>query len=140
MSGNQGDGDYVGTEDAVLIDLQASGFPVDPKPYCVLAERMGSVAGTEGELLETILGMRMSGRIERIGATLDADRCADLTDDELALVDLLAGDLPMSEDPFAEVAAELVRRGVDVDEAWVVERTSAWLESGLIVSFGVVVE
>ena len=119
----------------ILDDLKTSGFPVDPKPYCTIAWRVSLL---EGEALESIMGMRMTGVIERLGATFSGEGCALLTDDELALVDLLGGDLPYSEDPFAELAAELMRRGVEADEAWVVGRAKAWADSGVIESFGAV--
>jgi DNA-binding Lrp family transcriptional regulator len=119
---------------AILEDLVTSGFPVDAKPYCVVAGRLDML---EGDVLESVLGMRMGGTIERIGASFDGGRCTGFSDDELVLVDVLAGDLPYSENPFAEVAAEFQNRGLDVDEAWVLERTAAWVESGVIVSFGV---
>ena len=112
------------------------GFPVDAKPYCAIAARVGML---EGDVLESVVGLRMAGTIERIGATFDGGRCTGFTDDELALVDLLAGDLPYSENPYAEFAAEFQRQGMDADEAWVLERTAAWVESGVIASFGVTV-
>ena len=72
----------------------------------------------------------------RLGATFSGQGCAVLSDDEMALVDRLSGDLPMSEDPYAELAAELARMGIEADEDWVLQRTSSWLEGGVIVSVG----
>ncbi|MDP2234226.1 MAG: Lrp/AsnC family transcriptional regulator, partial [Actinomycetota bacterium] len=60
----------------------------------------------------------------------------ELTDDERDLARLLQADLPSGEHPFAELAAELQRRGVDVDEAWVLERTRAWVDAGVSRRFG----
>ena len=125
-----------GPELAVLDDLVVAGFPIDAKPYCVIAGRLGML---EGDVLETVLGLRMGGTIERIGATFDREGYAALSGDELALADLLAGDLPTSENPFAELAAELLRRGVDAEESWVLERAAAWVDSEVITEFGVTI-
>ena len=117
----------------VLADLVERGFPVDPKPYCAIGSRLDFL---EGDVLEAVLGMRMDGTIVRLGATFSGQGCAVLSDDEMALVDRLSGDLPMSEDPYAELAAELARMGIEADEDWVLQRTSSWLEGGVIVSVG----
>ena len=126
--------DFAGPGRTILAALKADGFPVDPKPYCVIGDRIGLA---EVFVLETVVGLRMDGTIERLGATFSDDRCSTLSDDDLALVDLLAGDLPMSEDPYAELAAELVRRGVDADEAWVLGRIEGWLADGVMTGIGV---
>ena len=39
-----------GPELAVLDDLVVAGFPIDAKPYCVIAGRLGML---EGDVLET---------------------------------------------------------------------------------------
>lgn len=59
-----------------------------------------------------------------------------LSEDEKALAVLLQADLPDSETPFAEIAAKLEERGADVDEAWVLERTRHWVDTGVIRRFG----
>jgi DNA-binding Lrp family transcriptional regulator len=123
-----------GPDRAILDDLVVSGFPVDRNPYCVIAGRVGL---SEGDVLERILGMRMDGSIVRIGATFSGERCSVLSDDDLELVDLLGGDLPTSEAPYAELAAELELRGVDADEDWVLGRAASWLGSGVITAMGV---
>ena len=128
----------IGSRGELTSYLLEHGFPIDPKPYCVIA-REAPLGLSESDVLEAVLGLRMDGTFARLGATFDASRCTDFTNEELELVELLAGDLPMSEDPYAEVAAELVRRGVETDEAWVLERTESWAESGVIESVGPVV-
>ena len=63
-----------------------------------------------------------------------------LTEDEKALARLLQDDLPESLTPFADLAVRLQGRGVDVTEEWVIERTAAWRESGVIRRFGAAIK
>ncbi|MDF1543452.1 MAG: hypothetical protein P1P71_10130 [Anaerosomatales bacterium] len=63
-----------------------------------------------------------------------------LSEDEKALARLLQDDLPESLTPFADLAAQLQGRGVDVTEEWVIERTAAWRESGVIRRFGAAIK
>jgi siroheme decarboxylase len=223
----------------VLTEIQA-GFPLEPKPYCALAERLGT---DELDVLASAEKLRDEKVIRRIGAIFDSHRlgyrstlCAiaapqdrvdsvaalisaypnvthnylredrysvwftliapseariheildeiaaatgisdildlpairlfkirvdfDLTGERLAstvappvvkpaetkpvelsaeerqLAVLLQDDLPRSENPFAEIALMLQERGVDVDEAWVLERTRHWVDTGVIRRFG----
>lgn len=223
----------------VLTEIQA-GFPIEAKPYCALAERLGV---TELDALASVEKLRGTGVIRRIGAIFDSHRlgyrstlCAiaapaerveevaalisaypnvthnyqredrysvwftliarseerieailteiaaktgiddilnlpairlfkirvdfDLTGtrkpaevappvlkpseapvvtlsaDERELAILLQQDLPDSEMPFAELHDILEERGVDVDEAWVVERTRHWVDTRVIRRFG----
>ena len=128
------DAGSTGTRDRVLSQLVDGGFPIDAKPYCVLGDRTGVL---EGDVLEVVTGLRMDGTISRVGASFSGDGCALLADDEMVLADLVSGDLPMSEDPYAELGAELVRRGVEADESWVLGRLASWSAQGVISSFGV---
>ena len=54
----------------VLTEIQA-GFPITPAPYAALAEKIG---GTETGVYESVLGLRESGVIRRIGAIFDSHR------------------------------------------------------------------
>jgi len=65
---------------------------------------------------------------------------ATLTDDEKALARLLQDDLPETLTPFADLAARLRDRDVDVTEEWVIERTAAWRDSGVIRRFGAAIK
>jgi siroheme decarboxylase len=60
----------------------------------------------------------------------------ELTPAERELALLLQADLPSSENPFAELALILQERGVDVDEAWVLDRTRHWVDTSVIRRFG----
>jgi DNA-binding Lrp family transcriptional regulator len=66
----------------------------------------------------------------------DEVEAVSLTQDERDLARLLQEDLPYSEHPFDELAAMLQEHGVDVDGAWVLDRTGAWVSSGVIRRFG----
>jgi len=63
-----------------------------------------------------------------------------LNREEKALARLLQADLPLVEHPFAEIARTLLECGYDVDEAWVLERTSAWVEARVIRRFGAAIK
>ena len=63
-----------------------------------------------------------------------------LSDDEKALARLLQDDLPESLTPFADVAARLREQGVKATEEWVVERTAAWVDAGVIRRFGAAIK
>ncbi len=137
----------------ILEDLvSGGGFPVAPGPYCDLAERFSV---SEAEALDMVLELRETGAIRRIGATFPVDSpvgfCSVFDDEEMApapiagveitcdeaeLLMLLADDLPFSEHPYAELAAVLQDRGVDVDERWVIERIGSWRDAGVISRFG----
>jgi DNA-binding Lrp family transcriptional regulator len=128
------------------------GFPVSPAPYCDLGDELGL---SEIEALALLLELRETGEITRIGATFPDDSAVgfcssfdgedlalapvagvELTCDEAELLMLLSGDLPYGEHPYAELAAELQMRGIEADEAWVLERVGAWMESGVVLRLG----
>lgn len=54
-----------------------------------------------------------------------------LSRDDLRILDRLHGELPLSDRPFADVAAEL-----GLDEDLVIERVRQWLAQGLLTRFG----
>ncbi|MBW1709996.1 MAG: AsnC family transcriptional regulator [Deltaproteobacteria bacterium] len=56
------------TERAILNQIQ-SDYPIEARPYLVLAERLGL---TETEVLETVRRLRASGVIRRIGGNFSA--------------------------------------------------------------------
>jgi hypothetical protein len=128
------------------------GFPVSSAPYCDLGDELGL---SEVDALALVLELREGGEFARIGATFPDDSAVgfcssfdgenlapapvagvELTCDEAELVMLLSNDLPYGEHPYAELAAELQMRGIEADEAWVLERIGAWMESGVIVRLG----
>jgi DNA-binding Lrp family transcriptional regulator len=63
-----------------------------------------------------------------------------LTGDERALARLLQDDLPDTEAPFAALADALRAQGITADEAWVLERTRAWADAGVIRRFGAAIK
>ena len=58
------------TDRALLGDIQ-SGFPLVPRPYAALAEKLGM---SEGEVLERLGRLQREGLIRRIGPVLDPER------------------------------------------------------------------
>ena len=128
------------------------GFPIVSGPYCELAEALGV---SEADALAVVLELRETREIARIGAVFADDSAigfcsafdneelalapiagVEITCDEAELLMLLADDLPFSEHPYAELAAVLQDRGVDVDEDWVLERIGSWRDAGVISRFG----
>lgn len=63
-----------------------------------------------------------------------------LSADEKALARLLQDDLPETLTPFADLTVRLQGRGVEVTEEWVIERTAAWCDSGVIRRFGAAIK
>jgi DNA-binding Lrp family transcriptional regulator len=59
---------------------------------------------------------------------------------ERALARLLQGDLPDVEAPFEAIAGQLRSQGTDVDEAWVLGRTRAWTDAGVIRRLGAAIK
>lgn len=116
------------------LELVRVRFPVSWAPYCDLAEELGA---SEVETLNTVLELRETGIIGRIGADFDDDALAalPLDDAEQSLAFLLEGDIPYGEHPFAELAEMLQMQGIDVEENWVLERTQRWFAEGVIHTF-----
>ena len=125
-----------------------SGFPVSSAPYCDLGDELGM---SEIEALNAVLELRETSAIARIAATFPEGSAVgfcsvfdeeemtpaaiggvEITCDEAELLMLVADDLPYSERPYEELAAELQMRGIEADEAWVLERLGALLDDGVI--------
>jgi len=120
-----------------------------------IAEILAEIAGTTGidDILDLpairlfkirvdfdLTGSR-EGRSEAPPVSKPAEtEAVTLTDDEKALARLLQDDLPETLTPFADLAAQLQARGVDVTEEWVIERTAVWRESGVIRRFGAAIK
>jgi DNA-binding Lrp family transcriptional regulator len=119
-------------DEQMVLDAVSEKFPVSWAPYCDIAEEIGQ---SEVDVLNTVLKLRMSGVIPRLGATFDESSVADAgADGELMS---LLGDLPSSEHPYEEIHEQLEFRGVDVTADWVRERITGWIADGTITSFGV---
>lgn len=118
----------------VLAEIR-SAFPVVQSPYCEIGERLGVA---ESDVLESVERLRSCGAVARIGADfrdLSALELEAPSQDEMDLAELMSGDLPYSEHPFAELANELQLRGIETDESWVIDRVSDWVSSGVITRF-----
>jgi siroheme decarboxylase len=57
--------------DKTLLNEIQSRFPVDPRPYRVIGERIGL---EENEVLQRVAELRSSGVIRRVGASIDSRR------------------------------------------------------------------
>lgn len=130
---------------------QQWGFPISTVPYSDLADELGA---TELDVLDAALELRSIGAIGRIDAGFGAGPigfCSEFngeqmtlapvggvqfTCDEADLAMLLADNLPFGEHPYDEFARELSLRGIEADEAWVLERLRAWIDAGAVVRFG----
>ena len=133
--------------DRTVLGLVAERFPLSSAPYCDLA---AMIDAAEVDVLNSVLKMRETGVIERIGPEFDDARIGfctvfdagddepgsirgvELTCDEAELAMLLQGDLPYGEHPYEELAAELQQRGVDAGESWVLDRIRAWTDAAMI--------
>ncbi|MDR3687182.1 MAG: Lrp/AsnC family transcriptional regulator [Coriobacteriia bacterium] len=112
----------------VLAALQ-SGFPVSESPYCDLAAELGA---SESDVLNSAEKLRETGAVARIAVIFsDPDAFASGASVEDAdLAQLVSFDLPWSEHPFTEVAAQLELRGISMEPAEVIERVRDWLLDG----------
>jgi DNA-binding Lrp family transcriptional regulator len=132
MSESQAGGAALTPDEEAVLDAVRERFPVSWAPYCDIGESIGQ---SEVDVLNTVLKLRMTGTIPRIGATF-AESFTPGEDADAALVSLLA-DIPTSEHPFEEIHEQLEFRGVDVTADWVRERIGEWIAEGTITSFGV---
>jgi hypothetical protein len=130
---------------------QRWGFPLASAPYCDLAEELDS---SELEVLDAVLELRSTGEVGRINAEFEGGPmgfCSEYDGEQMTLppvagiqftcaeadLAMLAADnLPYGEHPYEELAAELNFRGVDANEAWVLDRLHAWMDAGVVVRFG----
>lgn len=119
-------------EEIRVLEAVRSSFPVSWAPYCDVGALIGQ---SEVDVLNTVLKLRASGAIPRIGAAFgkplegqsDADR-------ELMM---LLYDIPTGEHPFDEIHEQLEYRGITQLREWVTESINAWIASGVISRFGV---
>ncbi|MDR1049727.1 MAG: Lrp/AsnC family transcriptional regulator [Deltaproteobacteria bacterium] len=61
--------------DKLVLNLVQDGFPVHPRPYELLAERLGDAAGRKisaGEFLQTVNSLRERGFIRRLGGIFNS--------------------------------------------------------------------
>ena len=117
--------------DRQVLDALSEAFPASQSPYCDIAAAIGA---QEIDVLNSAMKLREMGVLGPIFAQF-ARPIADggeSADDDAILAVVLLQDLPWGEHPFAEVAAQLSLRGVDREEAWVLERLSGWLADGTI--------
>jgi len=125
-----GDSDVSDFDRRVLGALR-DGFPVSQSPYCDIAAQVGCL---EIDVLNSAMKLREIGVLGPICAQFarpvaESDETAD---DSAVLAELLSFDVPWGEHPYAEIAAQLSLRGIDRDEAWVLEQMAAWLRDGTI--------
>jgi hypothetical protein len=106
-------------------------FPVSESPYCDLGAELGA---SEIDVLSTALELRECGRVLAIAAVF-ADFegfIASAPQDDADLALLVGTDLPTSEHPYAEIAAQMQLRGIDQTATWVMARLHAWLADGTV--------
>jgi hypothetical protein len=124
-------GDLSAEEMAVLEAVRAD-FPVSWAPYCDIGERVDQ---PEVDVLNTVLKLRMTGHIPRLGAVF-ADGFEPDGDAESELAMLLQ-DIPGSEHPYEELHEMLEFRGITQPRDWAPDRIIGWIADGSITSFGV---
>jgi hypothetical protein len=123
-----GDNDLTELDERILEAL-VSGFPVSQSPYCDLGAELGI---SEIEVLNSAGMLRQTGAIARIAVAFPDPEASmvEASAGDVELMQVVSFDLPWSEHPYAEVAALLEMRGVDIDEAGVIDRIRAWLADG----------
>jgi hypothetical protein len=122
------DNDLTELDERILAAL-VSGFPVSQSPYCDLGAELGI---SEIEVLNSAGMLRQTGAIARIAVAFPDPEASmvEASAGDVELMQVVSFDLPWSEHPYAEVAALLEMRGVDIDEAGVIDRIRAWLADG----------
>lgn len=106
-------------------------FPVSQSPYCDLADELGAL---ESDVLNSTMKLREWSQVAAIVAVFAPEVAPErYSAEDAALAAAVSFDLPWSEHPYAEVAAQLSLQGIDRDEAWVIGRLQAWLDDGTIV-------
>ncbi len=125
-----GDSDVSDFDQRVLGALR-DGFPVSQSPYCDIAAQIGCL---EIDVLNSAMKLREIGVLGPICAQFarPVAESDEMAEDSVALAELLSFDLPWGEHPYAEIAAQLSLRGIDRDEAWVLEQVAAWLLDGTV--------
>jgi hypothetical protein len=117
--------------DQSVLDALRAAFPVSQSPYCDIASQVGCL---EIDVLNSAMKLREIGVLGPISAQftrpiVESDQGAE---DSAVLAELLGFDVPWGEHPYAEIAAQLSLRGIDRDEAWVIEQVASWLRDGTI--------
>jgi len=56
-------------KDTALLDAVQDDFPLDPRPFAGIGERIGM---TESEVIERLAALKTDGVIRRIGASFDS--------------------------------------------------------------------
>jgi DNA-binding Lrp family transcriptional regulator len=116
--------------DARVLSELTSAFPVSESPYCDLAAQLGA---DEIDVVNSAEKLREIGAITRVAA-LFAD-IASVTGGSQAdadVAEVISSDLPYSEHPFDEVAAQLELRGTQIDGPQVITRIREWLADGTV--------
>ena len=115
--------------DTRVLAAMQSGFPVSVSPYCDLAAELGA---SESNVLNSAEKLRETGAVARIAVVFSHPDtfAASATTDDADLALLVSFDLPWSEHPFTEVAAQLELRGIQMEPAEVIERVREWLLDG----------
>ena len=115
--------------DARVLEALKNAFPVSQSPYCDLAAELGA---TEVDVLNSAEKLRQIGAIGRVAVVFgQLDSLVGASSQEDAdLAQIVSFDLPWGEHPYAEVAAQLELRGVQMEEADVIARIGQWLSDG----------
>ena len=115
--------------DIQVLAALRDGFPVSQSPYCDIAEELGA---SEIDVLNSAEQLRQTSALECIAVVFpDMEsvlRAASPQD--VDLIELVSVDLPWGEHPYAEVAAQLQLRGVQLEEADVLARIRKWIAQG----------
>jgi len=124
------DFDLTELDTRVLAELTRA-FPVSESPYCDVA---GVLGAAEVDVVNSAEKLREIGAITRVAAVFpDAARViSEGSQTDASIAELISSDLPFSEHPFAEVAAELALRGTQVEGADVIARIGEWLADGTV--------
>jgi DNA-binding Lrp family transcriptional regulator len=117
--------------DTQVLAALKSAFPVSESPYCDLAAELGAA---EIDVVNSAGKLRQTGVITRIVAIFSETASVIIegsqTDSDIA--EVISFDLPFSEHPFDEVAAELALRGTQIEGAQIVARVREWLADGTV--------
>ena len=124
------DFDLTELDTQVLAELTKA-FPVSESPYCDVAAVLGA---TEIDVVNSAEKLREIGAIARVAAVFtDAARIIrEGSKADADIAEIVSSDLPYGEHPFAEVAAQLVLRGTQVEGAEVIARIREWLADGTV--------
>ena len=124
------DFDLAELDTRVLAELTKA-FPVSESPYCDLATVLGA---REMDVLNSAEKLRQLGVITRVAAIFPrgASAVGEGSQTDADIAQIVSFDLPFSEHPFAEVAAQLELRGTQVEGGEVIARIREWLADGTV--------